>query len=653
VQPGHDGKLFVTALLPLALVGLVLAVRDRKVAGYGVLALSVGLALLSPHFQMTYYMLITAGIFALYLVFAESDDKTPVYRLGALAAALGAVVVGFGLGMIQILPFYEYLPFSPRAEGYYGFEGSTSYAVPWAHVPEFFLSRFVGTTPDQTYWGPNPLKLHSEYLGLAALGLAVVGALDRGRRRTVLWFSAIGLLFLLICLGSATPFYRVWWSVMPFVKQTRAPGMAFFVVALVVSLLAAFGVDRLLKKDLKKEWAIGWITAGGIIVLLALVGVLGGAAQSAAQGIQMESGRAVVDSAIRAGRDIRLGGIASGAALLLLGIIGWAMRANFRPAVLTLSLPLLVSVDLWQNARDFWTYSARPSEGLYQSDEITALLGAEQPPFRVLDLSDTGMDVYPGASLMTFDVPQLLGHHGNQLHSFNEVMGGKNEWQYLLSGRRLWELFAVRYVLLPHGVDLGSQLPAYSFLAEEYDTLMTDVEASSGVRADLLVRRQPSPYARLVPAALKVPDDQAIPNVSDPRSSLGFDQLVLLAEDAGLAPEPVQELPPPLEAEVVVESWDVGRMELRIEPAAPAGSYLVVSENYYPGWVAAVDGERMPAVRGNGTLITVPLPEGGTHVELEFWSDSYRTGRLVTWLSLTMIVGVMIAPGILRRSRSG
>ena len=53
VKPGHDGKLFVSALAPLALLALLAAVRDRRWWGYGLLALVVGLCMLSPHYQLT------------------------------------------------------------------------------------------------------------------------------------------------------------------------------------------------------------------------------------------------------------------------------------------------------------------------------------------------------------------------------------------------------------------------------------------------------------------------------------------------------------------------------------------------------------------------------------------------------------------------
>ena len=652
VQPGHDGKLFVTTLLPLTLIGLVFGIRDRRPWGYGIVALAVGLALLSPHAQMTYYLLIVSGLFTLYLAFGEPDGRSTAQRLGALAAALGAVIVGFGIGMIQVLPFYEYLPFSPRSEGYYGWEGAISYAVPWAHVPEFFLSRFVGTTPDGTYWGPNPLKLHSEYLGLVAVALALFGAFDRGRRRLILWLSGIGALFLLVALGGATPFYRVWWAVMPFVKQTRAPGMALFAVALVVSLLAGFGVDRWLRGR-AQPWTMAWLLGGGIVVLLGVSGGFGVLAELLAQGAAPMAERA--REALTAARPSIAGGaFRSGLALLALGGLAYgAKRKKLPSAVLALAIPVVVSADLWLNAREFWRYSENPTQGVYARDEITDTLRASPLPFRVMDLSDSGLDVYPGASLMAFDIPQLLGHHGNQLHAFNELMGGKNQWRYLLTSRRLWDLFAVRYVLLPSGIDLSGQLPAYADLSQDFDTLLTGVPASSGVTADLLVRRVDVPYARVVPAAVKVPDDQAIPNVADPRSRLPLDRIVLLDTAAAVEPEPVDSIPPPAAAAAVVEEWEPGRMRVRLDPAAAGGEYLVVSENYYPYWRAAVDGEPASVLRGDVSLITVPLSAGAREVTLDYRSPAYERGRLITLLSLVVVTGLLAGPAVYRRMRGG
>jgi hypothetical protein len=192
VQPGHDGKLFVSTLLPLAFLALVVAMRDRRWWGYPLLAVTVGLCLLSPHVQATYYLLIATGLFALYLTFGEATTEPLRPRLQRLALAFAAIVAGFGLGMPQLLPFLEYIPHSPRAAAVTGgFSGSTTYGIPWDHIPEFFIGGFTGDTFSGSYWGTNPLKLHSEYLGLPVIALATLGLGDR-RRRLVWWMGAIG-----------------------------------------------------------------------------------------------------------------------------------------------------------------------------------------------------------------------------------------------------------------------------------------------------------------------------------------------------------------------------------------------------------------------------------------------------------------------------
>ena len=52
VSPGHDGKLYVSALFPLTLWLLTLSVRDGRKWSWGCLALVLGLAVLSPHPQL-------------------------------------------------------------------------------------------------------------------------------------------------------------------------------------------------------------------------------------------------------------------------------------------------------------------------------------------------------------------------------------------------------------------------------------------------------------------------------------------------------------------------------------------------------------------------------------------------------------------------
>jgi hypothetical protein len=643
VQPGHDGKLVVSALMPLVLLGLVGGMRDRRLAGFALSALGVGLSIFTQHVQITYYLLITAGLFALYLAFGVGPLPTPE-RTRRLALALGAVILGFGIAGVQLLPVFAHMPYSARAVSVQGgFEGATSYAIPWVHIPEFFLKQFVGWGAGgegSTYWGPNNIKLHSEYLGLPVIMLAILGAGAAGiDRRLRWWLAGIGLLFLLIGLGSGTPFYRLWWTVMPYVKQMRAPGMAFFVVAFVVSCFAAFGVERLERRAPQDEQrclshARGWLIAAGVIMLLAVVAVFG----NMARGLAVERAGAVAPRAIMAGA------LSSAIALALVAAVAWAgLRQRIRPLPWALGLALIVGADLWINARPYWTYSTF-DKTLFRSDQIVERIKAGPSPTRVLDLGAVPAlrsPAYPGNLLMALDVPQLLGQHGLEMRYFDDVMGGIHEWRNV-GNVHLWDMFAVRWVTTPAGVQGLDSIPGYT-------RVLDGVTTSSGAPTNLYERRTPVPYAQVVPGAVSLDSASIVTAVGDPR--LAYDRIVLLDARDRVTTPPVAQMPPPSAARASISHWEPGRMTIALEPAPTAPSYLVVAENWSPDWRATVDKAPVKVLRGNWTLITVPVPAGAKAIELAYVSPSFRRGELLTLLSLLIALAAVVGPGIATRRR--
>src|SRR3989441_12334318 len=68
---------------------------------------------------------------------------------------------------------------------------------------------------------------------------------------------------------------------MPMVKKTRAPGMAFFVVAFVVACFAGLGAERIERKEAGKAFT-PWLAVAGVVVLLAVSGIFGTMAESLA-----------------------------------------------------------------------------------------------------------------------------------------------------------------------------------------------------------------------------------------------------------------------------------------------------------------------------------------------------------------------------------
>jgi hypothetical protein len=631
--PGHDGKLAVSTLLPLAFLAIYAAVREKQWWGYGLLAASVGLALLSPHVQMTYYLLLASGLFALYCAFGEPDSEKAGPRIGRLAIALAAVLVGFGVAALQLLPFLEYVPHSPRAESFGDFARSASYGIPWDHVPEFFIAGFSGDT--DTYWGSNSIKLHSEYLGLPVIALAILGFRDQ-RRRLMWWLAGIGLLFLLISLSSSTPFYRLWWSVMPYVKKTRAPGMAFFVVAMVLAMFAGFGATRLERGEGIRH-ARAWLIAAGVAALMALGGAFGAMAESLAQDQRAEAAAAL-------GGELRIAGLIGAIALGALGLLVVLRKRGKAPAAaLMVGLPLLVGLDLWRDGRHFWTFRPPAEEGLYHEDALVQRVRQDKLPFRVLDLSSMMRPpgAYPINVLQGHDIPQVLGYFGFEHRYYDDLLGGQNEWRYLLSSARLWSLLSVRYVITAD----TTSLPGYRLI-------MGPVVTAAGQPAYLYEAEVHPPYARVVPGAMKLEDAQVPPTLADPRLP-GFDRVVFLPENAPVGVTQLAKLPEPSASRAAVSAWRPGSMTIDLDPAPMADSYLLVSENWYLDWHATVDGKRADVLRGDNTFITVPVSAGARRVELQFRSATYERGKAISILSLAMIIASFVVPFVKRRRKSG
>ena len=617
VRPGHDGKLFVSALAPLAFLALLRAIRDGRPSGYGLLALIVGLCMLSPHYQMTYYLLVACALWTLYLVFFDPERPAGLRWPKALASAFAAVLLGLAIAAIQVLPFLQYIPYSPRGAG--GPSGGWDYAVLFSMPPEELMTtvlpQFNGVL--EQYWGRNFFKLHTEYLGAIVVALAAMGVGDRTRRRTVQALGAIAALFLLVSLGGHTPFYLVWYEVMPMMKKVRAPGMAFFLVALPVAAAAGFGVDRLLRGDVtRRGWLIPFAVLGGV-ALLGAVGVL----QSVATVLASAEQAARVAANATA---LQLGSLR----LLAMVVLGagavwaiWSGRVRGLPAAAL--LVVAVVADLWSIDRGFFAFRGPASE-VFKDDAITARLRSEAKPFRVLDVG-----VYQGSYLMAHDIQTMLGYHGQEIRFYDELLGGKGQWRNAGSPTLL-DLLAVRYLLLPE----AQAVPGFH-------QVLGPVTTTPGGPAVLLERDTLQPYVRVVPGALKLPEDQVISTAIDPR--FPFASVALYPDTSGVDAEPIApgKLPSPIPVRPRLAEWSPGQMRITLEGAAAKPSYLLVAENWYPDWHAQVDGRDTPVHRADHTLLSVVLPAGAKEVTFTFASAAYSKGKLVTLLAVLVTVALL------------
>lgn len=633
VSPGHDGKLFISALLPLALFLVVRGVRDGRQWAWGALALTVGLAVLSPHPQLLQYMLLVCGSMGLFLAFADTGSgKLPrPVAVRRLAASAAAVVTGFAIGAVQYLPVREYVPWSPRALGK-PWDLATSYSMPPEEMVNFWVPQFSGIL--DRYWGDNLIHLHSEYLGVAVILLAAL-AFASGRlpiSRKLLWFfTGVTVIAVLWALGGNTPFYRLVYAVVPGTKFFRAPSTMLYVVSFGVAVLAAFGAERAVHRDVSRRYLIGWAIGVLAIGVIGAMGGLNNLAVSLAEPNQLD--RVLANEvALRGGalRSTLFGAMALTCLFLLAsGRVGREAGGYL--------LAGIVAVDLWSVERLYFRFS-EPASITFAADSTVAYVKAQPDPGRVLPFltkRENGRDPFLGGdALMAHGVRSVLGYHGNELGRYQQF-----EDPRVIGNPNFWQLLNVKYVLTD-AEDLG--VPTLK-------RVVGPVQNSYGTPVYLFQLPEENPAAWITPAIVKGTDEESLGTILDPRFDVR--RAAIFDTAANVSAVQLQALPPALAINARTTRFDPGAIDVELDQPAPDGSALIVSENFYPGWSAMVDGKPANVGRADLTLIGVELPAGGRKIELRFNSEPYQKGKTVTLVALVIALGWFAAGAVLGKVR--
>ncbi len=634
---GHDGKIFVSALFPVALLVLTWCMRDGKRWGWGLFAIIVGLTVLTPHPQLLQYMLLTCGAWALFLAFGGvGADKLPQRAaLQRLGWALGSVIVGGAIGAIQYLPVREYIGWSPRAPGFdYG--TATSFSFPIEELINTYLPQFSGIL--NNYWGRNGIHFHSEYIGVAVLILAFAafGGAWAGARKRLFWFwIGAGVVSLLWALGGSTPFFQLIYTLVPGTKFFRAPSTIFYITTFAVAVMAAFGTERLLAGRFSARYVYGWLIGATVVALFALVGGF----TTLSQGVAI--GPEVADRIDANAADVKVGALRSLLFVALTcGAILLVMRKKLSPQLAGWALVALVTVDLWSIERLYWEFS-EPAQTLYGTDTTIEFAKKLSQPMRVLTIPIYDMPMVQGDPNLTADglmvhgIRITCGYHGNSIGRYLPNCE-RNE----LANPTMWALTNTEFILTNTDTIGGPGIRR----------IVGPVKDAAGSMVSLFQLPGDHSFAWVAPVMLKYPDNavsDAFRTPAFPVHSAAFFDTTSKVDAAK-----VTALPAPLTLTTHVDLYEPGHFVVTLSEPAPKGSALVASENFYPGWQATVDGKPVTAERADLTLIGVPLPEGAKKVELTFTSKTYEEGKSITLVALGISLIAALA-GVFVPKRQG
>jgi uncharacterized membrane protein len=530
---------------------------------------------------------------------------------GPKAAWLGRIAAFFllflGLSAAQLWPSVEFTALSVRASVDYAFvSGGLPARDTWQLLAPGVLSQF------------SPL-----FVGLIALGLAILAGVwalatlfrpphtgsERRQAYTALFFAAVAVLALLASYGSNSFLYPILYRLAPGWSMFRGQERAAYLVAFALSVLAGYGLAVFLGLTRRKRVvaALSWaaLAGGG---LLAFSVILGPSLDSTAQ--------------VAFARGVAVGTVA------LLGVVLLAaLRLDARRAGawwLGGLLGVLVLVELFAGNVGV-NLSDRPT--LPPAAAVTvaaATTGASDPPLapsRVQNESvlpeDYGM--LAGVEDVSGSSPLRLARYDALLHDFPQS--------------RLWQLTGVQSLLSP--------------AAALYVPSEQVADLSTGSRPAYLYRLAADyPRAWVVNTVYSADDQAALPLLGDERLDLRQTAVLPPATKGAGRPLGLEDgrLAGTGSSEVRVERKSPASLRLYIK--SETGGYLVVSENWMPGWEATVvnGGVRrnVPVLRTDLTFLGLPLMAGESTVELTYRPASVRLGLLVSAATLLLLAAAAL-----------
>jgi hypothetical protein len=612
-----------------------------------------------------------------YLFFANVARRKGDSGMAARLIALTVVTlsVGLALSATQWVPSLELLSYSNRRV--VGAELGYIYLPPWYGATLVFPTLFGSAYDTKMLTLFTALGVshdHILYLGIAALlPLGFVfyclrftrknrnefselqfAELRDGDRRRIVFFATLAALSLFLMM--AAPLYVHITRYIPILQVIRVAVRAGVLLLFSASVLVAFGTDLLLGSGAEvlrrfTRQAIKLALSVAVFVLMAVIAsylirsfVAVAAGERGRLAFIRRAALVLSDQFTPPNLSILIPLVLMMAVAFL--VWAFAQKRLTGRSFLFASVALLV-VDLFWNSNQFDHTFDRSR--VFPRTEITDRLRS-LPPGRVLvtpsgletnrsDLAGAGSVkiIAPPNTLLAYQIPTVSGKNQQFPKWYREfaslIEPQPNLSHVVFDQHRSWyfDVLNVRYALTHES---APPLDGYKLLAtaEGVSLYENKTAMSRAFFADRTVEAQSH--------------DEALRILSDS----GFDpHTTAVVERAGTSEtqETAQDLAViPASATITSDN----RNQIVIQTENVADGLLVLSDNYYPGWRASIDGTPAEILRANGTMRAVKVSAGSHLVLFVFAPSAFFASMYVSVAAAAVTLAALILS--IRRKRS-
>lgn len=570
-QLKHVQLLQAGAFLPFSLlfVERIIQAPNR----YNLILLSVffSASILAGHIPTAYSIMLFSTIYFFIRLQQESKQRQESFKpIGVFFLGL---ICSLALSAVQLIPTLEMIPYSTRTS-----LSNLPANFPFSQLMTFLVPFYFGDPSLGTY---NPMRPsfweNSGFIGIIPLGLAIYCFFIKGKGGV---FKILLILSLFFVLGFPRAIFDFGWNFLPGLSLTRLPSRFLLFSDFFLLVLAAFSIERFLRKDVA---------------------------------------------------------------------LGPAQR---RKKIFIVIFILFLSLfELWSN---FYFYNGQFSTKLWnQLPKSTGFLQQDHDYFRIMTLNQVAAynltsqkakgwrdnilaylaakEQLPATLNSLFDIKSI--------HFPNEYFGSfslarRSQLSLLTQGELIKEKFSTKLLGLQNVkyiLSLGTMPDeaTASFKLAWQSPTQNELPAMS-----VYENPQFLPRAYLVQNSTVLKESEIIPlmisDEFDPKKQVILEKPTFLAKDDQR----------PITDNIALVEDNEERLTYSVSNSL--ASYFVLTDTFYPGWKARVDGQEVEILRANYAFRAIKLPAGSHKVEFEYNPISVKIGAAISLITLSLLMVMII-----------
>jgi hypothetical protein len=590
-------------------------------------------------------LLITVAPF----LFLEGADYSPFRRRISLFGIF--LLLFLGMSSVQLLPFIELAGQSVRTNGLSFVEATTWSLHPKDLVQLLIPDLFGYQLRPEEYWR-NQSWLKTLYLGCIPILLSLFFFTHRDKRR---WgFLIVIGLSLALAFGRYNPFYVHLYNYVPLLDKVRYPVKFLFLATLVISVTAGLGFERL-RAGIKDGDVQVKRVAKAILVCACCaacsLGLLGYFDTHVAHFLQARGlcPPSYNDIGVNLHNLKRLLFVT----VLFGSILFVGLRLKAYGRFLPFAVITLLAVDLFFAHKGF--YTTMKAEAYHRNSPNMDFVLSDRSLFRTYVTPKTMEErSVLVSSLRGLDDPLMIEKEkivpglGLERHIFHS--GGaavlpqarvRNLHSLIKTSPRpdstnLLSLMNVKYVISVPEIDS----PEFALAKTGVEGLPPDVqEAAREKTVKVYENLGCLPRAFLVGEHKVVLSDDDFKEILS-RKDFRPQELVLLEEEPEQIPSGADTVGH-REREERVEVLEYHNNSVSLEVSLARPKFLFMSESYYPGWKAYVDGDERRIYRANYAFRAVFLEPGDHRVDFIYRPMTFLLGAAISVATLMSVIGFL------------